>query len=168
MTLADRIVLMRDGRIEQQGAPLELFENPATGFVAGFLGSPSINMIPAHLAVRAGGAAVRLSTGELLELPAGRAAVLGGAAERAITLGLRPQHITRARDVLRPGEVRVSAVADLIQPTGTQTFVTSNVGGVAVTAVVGAHDVSTQGSPIDYAVDMSRAILIDPETDRVL
>src|ERR1041385_5686924 len=49
MTLADRIVLLRDGKIEQQGAPLELFEQPRTGFVAGFLGSPSINLIPATL-----------------------------------------------------------------------------------------------------------------------
>ena len=57
MTLADRIVILRDGRIEQQGAPLDLFDRPATGFVAGFLGSPSINLIPAKLVVRGSGAA---------------------------------------------------------------------------------------------------------------
>ncbi len=168
MTLADRIVLLRDGRIEQQGAPLELFENPATGFVAGFLGSPSINMIPAHLVAKEGGVAVRLQTGEVLDLPASRSGALGGKDERRITLGLRPQHISRSRETLRPGEVRISAIADLIQPTGTQTYVTSHIGGVAVTAEVGAHDVSKHGSPIEYAADMSRAILIDPESDRVL
>ena len=52
MTLADRIVLMRDGVIEQQGAPLDLFERPATRFVAGFLGSPRMNFVPARLEVR--------------------------------------------------------------------------------------------------------------------
>ena len=60
MTLADRIVLMRDGVIEQQGAPLDLFERPATRFVAGFLGSPKMNFLPGRLVRSGGDAAVRL------------------------------------------------------------------------------------------------------------
>jgi multiple sugar transport system ATP-binding protein len=171
MTLADRIVLMRDGHIEQQGAPLDLFERPATGFVASFLGSPSMNMIPAALTNGAdggNGVALRLQTGETLALPAERASAFRETGERAVTLGLRPQHFARAAGTLAPGHVRLSSIADLIQPTGTQTYVTSTIGGVPVIAEVGAHDVSDQGAMIDYAVDMTRAVLIDPETDRVL
>ncbi len=168
MTLADRIVLLKDGVIEQEGAPLELFERPATGFVAGFLGSPSMNMIPAALTNGADGPTLRLQTGEALPLPAERASALREEGEREITLGLRPQHFSRAAETLAPGHVPISSIADLIQPTGTQTYVTSTIGGVPVIAEVGAHDVSAQGASIDYAIDMARAILIDPETDKVL
>jgi multiple sugar transport system ATP-binding protein len=69
MTLADRIVLMRDGRIEQQGTPLDLFERPATRFVAGFLGSPRMNFIPARIADADGRLCVRLGDGTALGLP---------------------------------------------------------------------------------------------------
>ena len=67
-----------------------------------------------------------------------------------------------------PGVVRVRATADLIQPTGTRTYVTSRIGGAIVTAELGAHDVHEQGAALDYAVDMNHCILIDPETDKVI
>ena len=166
MTLADRIVLLRDGRIEQQGAPLELFERPKTGFVASFLGSPSINLIPAKLVQRGAASAILLRTGEALELPAGRATAKG---EKDIIFGIRPQHLSRAGGgALAAGIARIGATADLIQPTGTRTFVTSRIGGVPVTAELSAHDVHEQGGPVTYAVDMNRAILIDPATDQVI
>jgi multiple sugar transport system ATP-binding protein len=166
MTLADRIVLLRDGRIEQQGSPLDLFEKPATGFVAGFLGSPSINLIPARLVKRGKAAAVALNTGEILPLPASRTIEAG---ERDILFGIRPQHVSWAgKGTLPAGVARVSAIADLIQPTGTRTYVTSRIGGVPVTAELAAHDVHEQGTKLNYAVDMNRCILIDPATDKVI
>ena len=169
MTLADRIVLLRDGRIEQQGSPLDLFERPATGFVAGFLGSPTINLIPAVMDVRGNSVAVRLTSGEMLELPADKVQSAAGSNGKKVILGIRPQHLTRAgRAALPKGQIRVKAVADLIQPTGTRTYVTSRIGDVAVTAELGAHDVHEQGATLDYAVDMNRCVLIDPQTDKVL
>ena len=169
MTLADRIVLLRDGRIEQQGSPLELFERPATGFVASFLGSPSINLIPAKLVRRGTAAAVLLASGEALELPEARAASLDAGGERAVILGIRPQHLGHAvGGAAAPGVARVSATVDLIQPTGTRTYVTSRIGGVPVTAELDAHDVHEQGAMLDYEVDMRRCLLIDPATDRVI
>ena len=66
MTLADRIVLMRDGVIEQQGAPLDLFERPATRFVAGFLGSPQMNFLPGTLVRSADGDRIRLDGGAVM------------------------------------------------------------------------------------------------------
>ena len=96
MTLADRIILLRDGKIEQQGSPLDLFEKPTTGFVAGFIGSPSINLIPAKL-IRSGKTlALMLGSGEVLELPDDRAALVTAESGRNIVFGIRPQHLTRA------------------------------------------------------------------------
>ena len=74
MTLADRIVLLRDGRIEQQGAPLELFERPTSRFVAGFLGSPAMNFVPGSLVALGDTIAVRFDEHTRLELPPARRA----------------------------------------------------------------------------------------------
>src|SRR4249920_3820470 len=96
MTMADRIVLLRDGRVEQQGAPIELYERPATRYVAGFLGSPAMNFISAELARDDGGLSVRLSDGTDLPLPAARAQKLASRQGQALVLGVRPEHMSRA------------------------------------------------------------------------
>jgi multiple sugar transport system ATP-binding protein len=167
MTLADRIVLLKDGKIEQQGAPLDVFERPATRFVAGFLGSPAINQVPATLQRTAAGATVLLSSGERLALPPARQPRDIVDAQPVI-LGIRPEHFSRAGDRLRPGSARVRAVVDLIQPTGTRTYVAAKLGGVTVTAELQAHDVSQPGETVELAIDLNRVVLIDPETDLVL
>ncbi|MBB4373782.1 multiple sugar transport system ATP-binding protein [Bradyrhizobium sp. cir1] len=169
MTLADRIVLLRDGLIEQQGAPLELFEQPRTGFVAGFLGSPSINLIPGILRTDNGGAAVAFQAGEGLNLPSAKARLLRGANGQQVLVGIRPQHFSRAGGgPLRDGVVPYSAVADLIQPTGTRTFTTIKIGGVDAVAELQAHDVSSHGERIDLAIDLNRVVLIDPASGLVI
>jgi multiple sugar transport system ATP-binding protein len=168
MTLADRIVLLKDGRIEQAGAPLDLFERPATRFVAGFLGSPQMNFVPARLTAGDGTPVVRLEDGTALALPASRRPSLAGANEKPVTLGLRPEHITKARDgSMREGLVRLGATIELIQPTGSRTYATFRLGGVPVMAELQAHDVHHPGEHIDITIDMNRAVLIDPATERV-
>src|SRR6185503_3966822 len=86
MTMADRIVLLRDGHIEQTGAPLELFERPATRYVAGFLGSPSMNFLNGRLVGAGDGLAVSLADGVLLPVPPTRSAKLAGLRDQTITL----------------------------------------------------------------------------------
>jgi multiple sugar transport system ATP-binding protein len=166
MTLADRIVLLKDGRIEQQGAPLDLFERPATRFVAGFLGSPAMNFLPAALVGDGGARAIRLGDGVVLDLPPARR---NGLAPGAVTFGVRPEHMSRARDGDgRAGLARVRVAIELIQPTGSRTYATVNLGGVPVVAELQAHDVNEPGEEIELAIDMNRIVLIDPQTDRVL
>src|SRR4029453_1738468 len=118
MTLADRIVLLKDGKIEQAGAPLDLFERPATRFVAGFLGSPQMNFVPARLAQSGGGWAVKIGDGTSLVLPERQHD--GFTDGRTIILGLRPQHVTRANGSNRPGHQRLAATVELVQPTGSR------------------------------------------------
>jgi multiple sugar transport system ATP-binding protein len=92
MTLADRIVVLNGGHIEQVGTPAELYDSPATRFVAGFIGAPAMNLIPAVLADGTGsaGAAVRLPNGQTIETAIAPGALRPGA---ALTLGIRPEHI---------------------------------------------------------------------------
>src|SRR5277367_85652 len=143
MTLADRIVLLREGQIEQQGPPLDLFERPATQFVAGFLGSPKMNFLTGRLERGADGA--------------------------KLILGLRPEHIERvAAGPPAEGLVRVEATIELIQPTGSRSYATFRLAGQAVVAELQAHDVSRPGERISVAINLWRAALFDPATRKAL
>jgi multiple sugar transport system ATP-binding protein len=164
MTLADRIVLMKDGVVEQQGAPLELFERPATRFVAGFLGSPQMNFVPCQLE----DGALRFPNGPTLPLPPTKAARLDPWRGRAMTLGIRPEHFSRAGGTPRPGQVPLQVTVDLVQPTGTRTYATFRLGEAEVAAELPAHTVEVPGTELDLLADLDRAILIDPQTERVV
>ncbi|HET6620436.1 MAG TPA: sn-glycerol-3-phosphate ABC transporter ATP-binding protein UgpC [Dongiaceae bacterium] len=166
MTLADRIVLLREGQIEQAGTPLDLYERPATRFVAGFLGSPQMNFIPARLAQSGGGWAVRLGDGSALALPVRPRD--GFADGRAVVLGLRPQYVTRANGGSRPGHQRLGVAVELVQPTGSRAYITFPLGGVPTVAELESHDVQRPGERIDLDLDMNRAVLLDPESNRVI
>jgi ABC-type sugar transport system ATPase subunit len=94
MTMADKIVVLRAGRVEQVGAPLDLYNRPANRFVAGFIGSPQMNFLPATVAGRdAAGVAVTLPGGRTLQAVAADAAPAAGS---ALTLGVRPEHLALA------------------------------------------------------------------------
>ena len=168
MTMADRIVLLRDGKIEQAGAPLDLYERPATRYVAGFLGSPAMNFVPAQLQ-DSGALAVQLADGSQLALPASRQAQVGGAARPADHARCAPRaHDPRYSGELRQGLVRRTAVIELVQPTGSRTYATFRLGGAEVVAELQAHDVSQPGETIELAIDMNRVVLIDPATELVV
>ena len=169
MTLADRIVLLNNGRIEQEGAPLDLFERPVNRFVAGFLGSPSMNFIPARLVAADESLAVTFEDGTALAVPAAAYERLAGRSGHDVIFGVRTEHISRARDGdTREGLAPLSATIDVVQPTGSRTYVTFRLSGTPVMAELRAHDVERPGQRIELDVDMNRAILIDPETDLVL
>jgi multiple sugar transport system ATP-binding protein len=166
MTLADRIVLMRDGNIEQQGAPLDLFEQPASLFVAGFLGSPRMNFLNGTLARDGGGDAIRLGD-SAVTLPLGRA--IAGAAGAAVVLGLRPEHCLRATTgAPLPGAARVAGVIELVQPTGSRSYATFSLAGQPVMAELPAHDAGHPGESVTIDLNLPRATVFDPATGRAL
>ena len=168
MTLADRIVLLKDGQIEQIGAPLDLFERPATRFVASFLGSPSINFIPVTVVREEGGTlAVRFADNTRLALPSQRQPALADWCDRELLLGVRAEHLRRARDDdAAPAQLAVTF--ELIQPTGTRSYGTFRLAGTPMVAELQAHDVHHTGEQLQLSVDMNRTILIDPQTDKVI
>ena len=169
MTLADQIVLMRDGVVEQQGAPLDLFERPASRFVAGFLGSPKMNFLAGALSRTPEGDVVRLDgDGTSVPLPPNR---LGedSAEGRRVVIGLRPEHMMRAVNASpAEGALRYDALIELVQPTGSRTYATFRMGGEAVIAELQAHDVSRPGEKIPIDVNLRRAAIFDAETEKAL
>ncbi len=108
MTLADRIVAMHGGVVQQVGTPLELYDTPANLFVAGFIGSPGMNFLEGRYVKTGEGAGVRLSDGTVVPV-APRA---GLAPETTVTLGIRPEHVVIAKDGM------LEATVDLVEPTG--------------------------------------------------
>jgi multiple sugar transport system ATP-binding protein len=169
MTLADRIVLMRDGQIEQQGAPLDLFERPSSKFVAGFLGSPKMNFLPGTLVRAADGDSIRLQDGGMaLKLP-GRRPLDEATSGMPVILGLRPEHITRASGVpSSDGAARLEVSIDLVQPTGARTYATFRLGAAAVMAELQAHDVSRPGETIAVEINLQRAVVFDAATEKAI
>ncbi len=157
MTLADRIVLLRDGRIEQLGSPLDLFERPASRFVAGFLGSPKMNFLTATVS----GSSLKLGDGTKLGLPRKVKAT-------EVILGIRPQHIMIAGKSVAADHSRVPVVIELVQPTGSRVHVTFPLGGTSVVADLDAHDASKPGSKVNIDIDMVRAVIIDPTSEKVI
>lgn len=162
MTLADTIVLLRDGVVEQIGSPLDLFERPVNRFVAGFLGSPSINFVPATVEESSGSAMLRFAEGQQLALPEiqqNKLRMFGG---KEIICGIRPEQIALATDS------SLQVPVDIVQPTGSRTFATFQLSNTAVVAELSAHSVTKPGELISIAIDADRIFLIDPTTDNVL
>jgi multiple sugar transport system ATP-binding protein len=120
MTMADKIVVMHDGLVEQIGAPLELYDRPANRFVAGFIGSPAMNFLPA----RANGAGICLTSAEDFPV-AVKARVESG---RGIVVGIRPEHLEIASDGFEAEVV-------VIEPTGSETQLFARLGGQEIVAV---------------------------------
>jgi multiple sugar transport system ATP-binding protein len=122
MTLADRIVVMNAGNIEQVGQPLELYDRPANLFVAGFIGSPAMNFIAGTVS---GDGALVAANGERFPLPAGSAAP-----GQSVTLGIRPEHVQLT------GDGPVPMTVDVVEPTGAETHCYSQAGGAPFCAAV--------------------------------
>ncbi|MCB4823404.1 ABC transporter ATP-binding protein [Roseicella aerolata] len=169
MTLADRVVVMNHGVIEQVGPPTELYHRPATKFVAGFIGSPAMNFLPAKLVN--GGAAlnVQLPEGITLPVPAERTQRYQPYAGKEVLFGLRPEHLTEVRpNDHRPNLAPVQLTPEVVEPMGMETLVHFWLQGTEVSARIDPAIPAEPGRPLPLAADMSQMHLIDPQTDKVI
>jgi multiple sugar transport system ATP-binding protein len=167
MTLADRVVVMNHGRIEQVGPPQELYHHPATKFVAGFIGSPAMNFFPAKV-VEEAGLHILLPTGAKLPVPpqrANRYAQLNG---RDVLFGIRPEHLTEISDVEKPGVARMNCLVDVVEPMGMETMVHFLVDGAEMTARIDPAVHAAPGEVMPLAVDMNQMHLIETDSGRVV
>jgi multiple sugar transport system ATP-binding protein len=167
MTLADRVVVMNHGRIEQVGPPQDLYHNPATRFVAGFIGSPAMNFFPVRV-TNEDGLFVKWPNGVKLPVPPQRANRYAPFAGREMTLGLRPEHLTETHDVEKPGVARIEVLVDVVEPMGMETMVHFLINGQEMTARVDPATRAVPGQMLPLAADMAQMHLIDNETDLVV
>jgi multiple sugar transport system ATP-binding protein len=134
MTLGDRVVVMRDGLVQQVGEPLDLYNEPANRFVAGFIGSPGMNFASVRVAEE-GGAVHALGEGIRLALPAETAARLRTHVGREVTLGIRPEDLRVASGEAANG-MSVDAVVEVVERLGSEILLDVKVGGGSMVAAV--------------------------------
>src|SRR6185312_9463813 len=134
MTLADRVVVMNGGIIEQIGPPQELYHHPATRFVAGFIGSPAMNFFPARVIGRDSTLAVQLDDGQSLPIPPARQARYAPHRDKEMLLGLRPEHITDMREEGKSGLEPLKVKVDVDEPMGMETMIHFYIGLTYVVA----------------------------------
>jgi multiple sugar transport system ATP-binding protein len=158
MTMGDKIVVMRDGRIEQTGSPLDLYDWPANQFVAGFIGSPAMNFLPGTLRRGGGAARIELTDGTQLDAPVHA----GGVDGQPVIYGTRPEHLSLANGGGIPSRVVV------MEPTGMDTFVACRHEGAEISAVFRERHDFAPGATIHLQPDLQRAHLFDAGTGQRL
>ena len=168
MTLADRVVIMNAGRIDQIGTPHEVYHTPKTQFVAGFIGSPTMNFLPCRLVENGAGLTVRLSDWLALPVPASREARYRPRVGQELIFGLRPEHIREGRGEVPPGMAAFEARLDVVEPMGMETMVYFLVDGVEVCGRVDPAAAGTMGEPMRLVADVNQMHLIDPRTELVV
>jgi multiple sugar transport system ATP-binding protein len=156
MTLGDRVVVMRDGRVQQVGDPMELYSSPANRFVAGFLGSPAMNFAGVRIAAQNGGLWAERE-GIRIKVPQPMMPRLGNYAGKEVTFGVRPEdmHIAGEAD---PNDLSFDAAVEVVERFGSATMVAS----VAPTATAKVHE------KLRLAVNPERLHFFDNETEAAI
>jgi multiple sugar transport system ATP-binding protein len=151
MTMADRIVVMNGGRIEQSGSPLELYDKPVNKFVAGFLGSPAMNFIPGTL--ERGDGVPKMRTTDGFTIPVGDTTALAG---QEIEIGIRPEHYRLAEN----GDGLCYQVV-VVEPTGSETHIFGTIADVGVRCVFRDRIAPEPGSQMMLAIDPTKVHVFD-------
>ncbi len=153
MTMADRIVVMNGGNIEQVGAPIALYDRPINTFVAGFIGSPAMSFLKGCYRQNDTGAAIELSNGSLLKVPPVEAAY-----DQPVTIGIRPETYRLADD----GPIKL--VVDVVEPTGAETHIYGQVAGQPVRCVFYQRLMPKSGETLSLAVAPENVHVFDKQT----
>lgn len=165
MTMADRVVVMNKGRIEQAADPISLYERPCNLFVAGFIGAPSMNFIEGEVVARDGALVFAEASGTTLTLPKCREAAYGRHVGKPVVIGVRPDHI--ARHGAAAGAVASMIVKD-VEPLGPHTLVIGSVGQFPFTAQMPVGVTAEPDNRFDVPLDLEKAHLFDKATGRVI
>ena len=159
MTLGHRLMVLNAGNVEQLGTPIELYERPATVFVAGFIGSPSMNFLPAQIG--AAGRTVDIVGAQALPLDSER---LASAAGRMVKLGIRPEHF----HFVDESAATLDFVTELVEHLGADTLAHGHIGGDRMALTIrlrGIRDIKV-GERLPIAAELSALHLFDPDSGR--
>jgi len=158
MTMADQIVVMRDGRVEQRGKPLELYDSPANLFVAGFIGSPAMNFIPGVITRGEGAAEVEFADGSRVPAPAGARACAVG---QRVVYGVRPEHLA-----VGAAGAGLKTIVTVVEPTGANTEVYSRFCGADLISIFRERHEFAAGDTLNLVPDYRRTHLFDAESGK--
>ncbi len=166
LTLGDRIVVMRDGVIQQIGEPMSVYSKPANKFVAGFIGSPAMNF--ADLTITGSGDSLwAMGPGMRIAVPAARIPGLRPRIGRVVTLGIRPEHLRLATEAATD-DSGFDAVVDIVEPLGSELLVEVNAGSVAFTARVDPKARLRPSQPVRVLMDSEQLHFFDSDTQAAL
>jgi multiple sugar transport system ATP-binding protein len=166
MTLGDRVVVMRDGRVQQVGEPLELYYQPANRFVAGFLGSPAMNFVTLRIAAANGGLSAS-NEGMRLHLPSQVTERLGGHVGRELIFGIRPEDLRVAGEADPPG-LTFEALVEVVERLGSETLLDMRVGQDSFVASVEPTAPARMRDRLRLAINPERMHFFDRETEAAL
>ena len=167
MTLADRIVIMKDGIIEQIGTPLDLFETPATKFVATFIGSPSMNMISSTIEKDQGKIFMKTEDGLSIPVPLSKQDIVKEG--QKISFGFRAEDIVPLKFGNRPSQFwDYKSKVNLSEPLGTETLIFTNFGKIEIVSRMFTPELVRAGDELDFALNLERTYLFYDETGKAL
>jgi multiple sugar transport system ATP-binding protein len=166
MTLADRIAVIKDGKLLQLATPHEIYNDPVNMFVAGFMGSPAMNFIKAkviHAEQQPFALELYNSHNELEVFPLANAPDLALWVDKELIIGIRPEHIQyNANDTELP---TINSIIDVVEPTGADTLITTYFNQQDVTARVSPESMLKAGDCVKLSLDLNRAVFFDPKTE---
>ena len=167
MTLADRIVVMRNGHIEQVGQPMQLFQNPANTFVAGFIGSPPMNLVPARIVKSGDVLKVRLNDQLSIPIPAKEGMAIE--AETDVIMGLRTEDFTLDNgNGGYPDAWKLDGIVEVVEPLGGETHMHMNFQGVTFIAKSEGRRVFRAGEQLRMAMNLNHLHLFDAATTHAI
>jgi multiple sugar transport system ATP-binding protein len=167
MTLGDRIAVMKDGVVQQFGTPQDIYDKPANLFVAGFIGSPSMNFLPVTLVKHHGSLGIQLCDElgcVILGLPHHDSLALEPYIGQELIFGIRPEQITDARTAHRSDLPVMHCKVEVNEPTGPDTIVTVSLNGQKSSCRVHPLEAVAPGLSMDLVFDVSKAVFFDPKT----
>ncbi|MBA4097892.1 MAG: sugar ABC transporter ATP-binding protein [Rhodospirillum sp.] len=169
MTLATQIAVLKDGVLQQFGTPHEIYNNPSNVFVADFMGSPAMNLIPARIEANGGGVAVVLTRdgSAPLQLKVANDSKLSAHAGREVIFGLRPEAITDMNGADRNSAQVVNADChvEVVEPAGADTYVVTRLGGREVIGRMRSDMQVAPHSTVPFAFNMDKAVYFDPQSE---
>jgi multiple sugar transport system ATP-binding protein len=169
MTLASRIAVMHRGEVQQFDEPETVYNNPVNIFVAGFMGSPSMNFLPAEIADDAGRLVIAVANGdETARLPLGREPGKSIHPGRSVVFGVRPEHMALYRGDESRTVGKIDALVEVVEPTGAETIASLRIGDNEVTARFQPDAAPREGEKVTLAVDVTKTSLFDPQSEQSL
>jgi multiple sugar transport system ATP-binding protein len=162
MTMGHRIAVMKDGKLQQVGTPLEVYERPQNLFVANFIGTPPMNLVTAAVAERG----ARLVAGTFaLPVPEALRPLLEGRDGRKVVVGIRPENLLEVGKPVRGASATVRLEVEIVEPLGHEVVVHARAGDDLIVAKLDPSFVPRMGDSVDLAVELDALHLFDPETE---